>query len=63
MTKFRLFSALAASVESLDSVLTLNGLSGKVVGVEKEDGSGHNFNVTLYFVNGTKQKFFVRTVD
>lgn len=63
MTKFKLFVALAARAESTDSILTIDGITGRVLAVEKEDGSGMKFNVLLAFVDGTKKWFFVKTVD
>lgn len=63
MTKFKLFVALAAASDSNDCILTINGITGRVLAVEKEDGSGMKFNVLLSFVDGTQRWLFVKTVD
>jgi hypothetical protein len=34
-----------------------------VQGIALEDGSAHNYNVTVYTHHNGKQTFFVRTVD
>ena len=47
MTKFQLFSALAAPANSQNSVLTTPTFVGKILSVQREDGSGSKFNVTL----------------
>lgn len=63
MTKFKLFSALVANTQSRDCVLTINGVIGRCLGIEKEDGSGNKFNVKLGFLDGTNKTFFVKTID
>jgi hypothetical protein len=63
MTKFKLFVALAARSDSDDGLLTIDGITGRVLAVEKEDGSGMKFNVLLSFVDGRKVWFFVKTID
>ena len=76
MTKFQLFSALAANSNSSDSVLKTATFTGKVLKVEREDGSGSSFNVTLTtwnsFTPGTAgfkrfvpeiKTVYVKTVD
>lgn len=42
--------------------ITINGITGIVSSIEREDGSGHKFNVTLNTKHG-KRTTFVRTVD
>jgi hypothetical protein len=59
MTKYTLFSLLAASNAE---PVTINGIKGYVSAIQREDGSGRCFNVTLNTSKG-KQTVFVRTVD
>lgn len=42
MNRFELFNAMVNRKE-----VTLRGVTGKIVQIELEDGSGHNFIVTL----------------
>ena len=59
MTKYQLFAALVAGQ---GSVLTVAGVTGLIQSVQREDGSGRSFNVTL-LVNGKPVTKYVRTVD
>lgn len=68
MTKFKLFVALAAAADSDDCIVTINSgmpnsITGRVIAIEKEDGSGNKFNVTLALSDGTKKIVFTKTVD
>jgi hypothetical protein len=36
---------------------------GIIQSIQREDGSGHNFNVTLYSVERGYKTVFVRTID
>jgi len=59
MTKYTLFTLLATS-EAKE--VTINGISGYLSAIQREDGSGSSFNVTLNTSKG-KQTVHVRTVD
>ncbi len=61
MTKFQLFSLLARSNNS--QTVTVAGVTGLLQSIEREDGSGHNFNVTLSLADNTYTTVFVKTVD
>ncbi len=64
MTKFQLFMAMATNG---DAKLTIKGVTGIVVSVEREDGSGSSFNVTMHVRNKSgrseQQRFYVKTID
>ena len=73
-TKFQLFTALGAKIGSVEAKISIpcvkNMYSPKeyvvfdyILGVDKEDGSGHNFNVTGITKEGKKITVFVRTID
>lgn len=57
LSKFALFSLLATDVPR---TVTIGGVTGMLVSVEREDGSGKAFNVTLS-VAGIRTTVFVRT--
>jgi hypothetical protein len=59
VSKWQLFGLLA---EPGNRVVALNGVRGIVQAIEREDGSGHCFNVRLSTVGGDKW-VFVRTAD
>lgn len=59
MTKFTLFSLLATD---RSQVVTISGVRGILSAVQREDGSGSSFNVTLWTPHGYKT-VHVRTVD
>ncbi len=61
MTKFRLFCALA-NYESIAVPYGDEMIVGHVVALEREDGSGRCFNVTMQIGNHRKT-VFVRTID
>lgn len=64
MTKYQLFQALATRGTELSECTASNGrvYRGILQTVEREDGSGHSFNVTLDTCNG-KTTIHVRTSD
>ena len=57
MTRFQLMSALFGN-----GILTIGKYTGTLQSVQREDGSGRCFNVTMY-VNGNLITVFVRTID
>lgn len=57
--KFFLFAALAAPAGTITS---LGGVTGIVRSVDREDGSGSSFNVSMY-VNNRAVTVYVRTID
>jgi hypothetical protein len=67
VTKWILFRAMGSHAGD-DSFITLpDGTKGYIVSVEREDGSGHCFNVTVMFMEGEdfgkRKTVFVRTID
>lgn len=64
MSKWRLFSLLAHQGSEESRILSTQGpVSGIVLGIDREDGSGRCFNVRLRLPGGVIQTVFVRTVD
>lgn len=68
MTKARLFELLTQGPRRIGKcntaeMVTINGVTGILCAIEREDGSGHNFNVTLIVGLSRKQTVFVRTID
>ncbi len=73
-TKFQLFTALGAKIGSVEAKISIPCVKDMyspkefisfncILGVDKEDGSGHNFNVTGITKEGRKITVFVRTID
>lgn len=60
MTKFQLFAALAAP--RLTGVINVNGIEGVLSSIEREDGSGSSFNITLQTAVGMVC-VYLRTLD
>lgn len=61
MTKCQLFQALGGRGDA--SKVTIKGVSGWISSVQREDGSGSSFNVTLYINITTSKTVYVRTID
>jgi hypothetical protein len=62
MTKWQLFSAMGK--RGMDAKITINGITGVISTIQREDGSGSSFNVTLHAQNGSETKtVYVRTID
>jgi len=59
MGKWQLFGLLA---QQGCKVVTLGGLTGVVLGIGREDGSGSSFNVNLKTAHGVRT-VYVRTMD
>lgn len=59
MTKFQLFALLAHDGPRM---VTVGGVTGLLSSLEREDGSGRCFNVTIYTTDGMRT-VFVRTID
>ncbi len=60
MTKYQL-ATLMFKVGT--AYITLKGISGILLSVEREDGSGSSFNVTIMEDDGTKVCIHIYTVD
>ena len=58
MTKWQLFNALA----SRNPIISINGIAVILSAIQREDGSGNTFNLTVY-KDGTSYKCFVRCQD
>lgn len=60
MNRFEMFNAM---VNGKAVVLISNGVShkGVIMGIQLEDGSGHNFIVLLRDVMGVNRNIFVRS--
>lgn len=59
MTKFQLFSLL---VNQGIAYVSVSGVNGHLVSVEREDGSGRSFILTI-LSDGVCRKVFLRTID
>ena len=60
MSKFNLFMLLVAPSSK---PVTIAGVMGYLESIEREDGSGSSFNVTLTLLNGKRKTVYVRTID
>lgn len=58
MTKFTLFNAMT----SRNATISINGIPVTLSSVQREDGSGSSFNLTVY-ANGKPYKCYCRTTD
>jgi hypothetical protein len=58
-TKSQLFTILG----SKDARIMLNGFPYILRSIERESGSGHDFNLYVYGANSSKHSFYVRTAD
>lgn len=64
MTKHQLMQALFATSTEAQRIIIEGVEFASITSVEREDGSGHTFNVTGYQPDyGTKTTVFVRTID
>jgi len=64
MTKFKLFSALAAKCGTPEAKIVIDGVEfSSIQEICREDGSGSCFNVWGYELNGEWVSVFVRTID
>lgn len=60
-TKFQLFSLLGSKNTP---VVTINGVTGVLNSIQREDGSGSSFNVRLVCTTTAQSKMvYVRTID
>lgn len=58
MTKFMLFNALTAR----NATISINGIAVTLSAIQREDGSGNSFNLTVY-KDGNSYKCYCRTTD
>lgn len=64
MSRFELMKLLFADTKENPPYVGIpGGGCGILVAVEREDGSGHCFNVTVLVSTGNRKTFFVRTID
>lgn len=63
VTKFQIMCWLFAHNQLEATIGLKDGRKGIVQSVEREDGSGYNFNITVSFPNHTTETFYVRTID
>lgn len=65
MTKFQLFNLLAAEYTMIHDFVSSGQFHyrGILRSIEREDGSGSSFNVTIDTGNGNGATFHIRTID
>jgi hypothetical protein len=67
MTKFQLFMALTTKGAATISFPDHFGVTGILQSVQREDGSGSSFNVTILRVTpsgrNVRETYYVRTID
>ena len=63
LTKYNLFKFLTEPLGSTPEYITINGYTGYILAISREDGSGHCFNVSLSLKRGGYKQIFVRTID
>jgi hypothetical protein len=63
MTKFQLFQALTGRAIKGGSTISINGVACILSSIQREDGSGNSFNLTVYGPDNQKYTCYCRTVD
>lgn len=61
MTKFQIASAMFSPY---NITVTISGVTGRIISVEREDGSGHSFNIRMWSDKDNKAvTVYVKTID
>lgn len=61
MTRYQLIAALMGGMDGA-RVTRPDGRTGTLSSIQREDGSGHSFNLMVY-IGGRLEQVYIRTID